>query len=87
MQIDFEDVNVTKLVDIISRILKHLDLDFYYFFKNFYAFSKFAVLSSSTFCRLDPGTLVSFIMGGPWPTVQNRGGTGGAVFGEDGRWR
>ena len=54
MQIDFEDVNVTKLVDIISRILKHLDLDFYYFFKNFYAFSKFAVLSSFTFLRLDP---------------------------------
>jgi len=68
-----EDVNVTKLVVLVARIPKHFDLHFYDFSTNFYAFSKFAVLSSSTICRLDPVTLVSF----NWRslvTVQNRGG-------------
>ena len=53
-------MNVTKLVDLVAKIPKHLDLNFFDFSKNFYTFSNFAILSSSTFCRLDPVTLVSF---------------------------
>jgi len=54
MQTDSEDVNVTKLVDLISRIPKHLVLHFSNFSRNLYAFSKSSVLSSFTFLLLDP---------------------------------
>ena len=46
MWTDSKDVHVTKLVDLVTRILKHLDLYFYDFSTNFYAFSKFTVLDS-----------------------------------------
>jgi hypothetical protein len=35
MQTDSEDVHVTKLVDIVSRIPKHLDVHFYDLSTNF----------------------------------------------------
>ena len=38
-------MNVTKLVDLISNLAKHLDLYFYDFSMNFYAFSKFTDLN------------------------------------------
>ena len=66
-------MHVIKVVEFVTRIPEKLDFYFYDFSTNFYAFSKFAVLSSSTICRLDPVTLVSF----NWRslvTVQNRGG-------------
>ena len=40
-----EDVYVMKLVDFIARIPEHLDLHFYDFSMNFYAFSKFTGLN------------------------------------------
>ena len=49
-----------KLVDFVTRNPKHLDLYFSDFSTNYNAFSKFAILSSSTFCRLDPGIFISF---------------------------
>ena len=41
-----EDVPVMNLVDFIARIPEYLDLHFYNFSTNFYAFSKFTDLSS-----------------------------------------
>ena len=43
MQTYYEDVHVVKLVDIVARIPKNLDLKFSNFSTNFYAFSKFTV--------------------------------------------
>ena len=54
MQADSKDVNVTKLVDLISNLPKHLDLYFYDFSMNFYALSKFTDLSSFTSLHLGP---------------------------------
>ena len=45
MQTYYEDVHVVKIVDIVARIPKHLDLYFYDFSMNFYAFSKFTGLN------------------------------------------
>lgn len=53
-------MHVKKLVDLVLYILKQVGFHFYDFSTNYYAFSKIAILSSNTFCRLDPGTLVSF---------------------------
>ena len=52
-------MHVKKLVDLVSKIPKPLGLNISEFSMNYYAFSKFAVLSSNTFCRLDPGIFVS----------------------------
>jgi len=56
-------LHVTKLVDFIARIPEHLASHFYDVFTNFYTFSKFAVLSYSTFCIFNPVTLVPFNWG------------------------
>ena len=47
-------MHVTKLVDLVAKIPKHLDLNFYDFSSNFYAFSKFTDLSSFTSLHLGP---------------------------------
>ena len=77
-----------KLVYLVARIPKHSDLHLYNFSTNLYVFSKFAVLSSSTVCRLDPRTLVSFkwrsLVGfrageglvAPFPARSGHGGVG-----------
>ena len=52
-------MHVKKLVDLVSKIPKQVGLHFYDFSTNYYAFSKISVLSSNTFCRLDPGIFVS----------------------------
>jgi len=46
MQAKTEDVYVTKLVGLVTRIQKHLDLYFIDFSMNFYAFSKCTDLNS-----------------------------------------
>ena len=47
-------MHVTKLVDLVAKIPKHLDFHFYDVSTNFYTFSKFTNLSSFTFLHLDP---------------------------------
>jgi hypothetical protein len=42
MLIESEDVYVTKLVYLVTKIPKHLNLHFYDSYMNFYTFSKFA---------------------------------------------
>ena len=54
MQADSEDVHVTKLVDLVSTIPKHLDLYVYDVSTKFYTFSKFTELSSFTSLHLGP---------------------------------
>ena len=53
-------MTVTNVVVLVLMIPEHLDLNLSNFSMNFYAFSKFAFFSSCHFCRLTPGTLVSF---------------------------
>ena len=43
MQTKTEDVHVTKVVVLVTRIPKHLDLHFSDFSTNFYVFSKFSL--------------------------------------------
>ena len=71
-------MKVTKVVDFVTWITEQLSLYFYDFSTNFYAFAKFAVYSSSIFCRLDPETFISF-KGKSLAGVQNRGGAGAAI--------
>ena len=47
-------MHVTKLVDLVARIPKHLDLHFTDFSMNFYAFSKFTVLKFKHILQFDP---------------------------------
>ena len=47
-------MHVTKLADLVPRIPKHFSLHFSDFYTIFYAFFKFAVLSSFTTFHLDP---------------------------------
>ena len=46
MQTTTEDVYVTKLVGLVTRIPQHLDLYFSDFSTNLYSFSKFTDLNS-----------------------------------------
>ena len=80
-------MNLTKLVDFIARIPAHLDIHFYDFSMNFYTFLKFAVLSSSTFCIFNPGTLVSFNLRSLGGLKQRRAVKGASVPGEESRRR
>ena len=59
MQIKTEDVYVTKLVGLVTRIPKRLDLYFYDFSMNFYAFSKFTDLNSRVHVVFTLGPLES----------------------------
>ena len=45
MQTKTEDVDVTKLVELVAWIPKHFSLYFSVFSMNFYAFSKFTSLN------------------------------------------
>ena len=54
MQTKTEDVDVTKLVELVARIPKHFSFHFYDFSTNFYAFSKFTVLKFMNIFRLGP---------------------------------
>ena len=47
-------MHVTKLVDLVAKIPKHLDLHFTDFSMNFYAFSKFTVLKFKHILQFDP---------------------------------
>ena len=51
---DSKDVYVTKLVDLVTGIPKHLDLYFSDFPTIFYAFSKFTVLKFKHILQFDP---------------------------------
>ena len=46
MRTDSEDLDVSKIVDFIARILEHLDLHFFDFSTVFYTFLKFTDYSS-----------------------------------------
>ena len=54
MQTKIEDVDVTKLVELVSRIPKHFSLHFSEFSTNFYAFSKFTVLKFMNILQSNP---------------------------------
>ena len=54
MQTKTEDVDVTKLVEHVSRIPKHFILHFFEFSTNFYAFSKFTVLKFMNILQSNP---------------------------------
>ena len=54
MQTKTEDVDVTKLVELVAWIPKHFSLYFSVFSTNFYAFSKFTVLKFMNILQSNP---------------------------------
>ena len=54
MQTKNEDVDVTKIVDLVARIPKHFISRFSDFSTNFYAFSKFSVLKFMKILQSNP---------------------------------
>ena len=54
MQTKTEDVDVTKLVELVAWIPKHFSSHFSDFSMNFYAFSKFAVLKFMNILQSNP---------------------------------
>ena len=54
MQTKTEDVDVTKLVELVARIPKHFSLHFLDFSTNFYTFSKFTVLKFMNILQSNP---------------------------------
>ena len=54
MPTKIEDVDVTKLVELVSRIPKHFSLHFVDFSTNFYTFSKFTILKFMHILQSNP---------------------------------
>ena len=54
MQTKTEDVDVTKILELVARIPKHFSSHFSDFSTNFYAFSKFTVLKFMNILQSNP---------------------------------
>ena len=75
MPTKIEDVDVTKLVELVSRIPKHFSLNFSKFSTNFYVFSKFTVLKFKHILQFDPWRFWFFSNEVPgWDSEQGREG-------------
>ena len=54
MQTKTEDVDVTKIVELVARIPNHFSSYFSDFSMNFYAFSKFTILKFMNILQSNP---------------------------------